>query len=445
MNAAITMRKCVECNSEDDGFYCLYDANKLKYCNSVSGQCYTYSENGTLRRGCVGDDVINSIRKCHASSDECSICSNGDLCNDRYIVQGSCYWLTPGSNKTPESRNCPITIRSNGCYTRVNQTTHETEMGCMTNLSREDRKLCKENGSECKVCFDDNCNQRDYLMECIDCDSDSDLSCWTPDVNTTTRQCYDLTTPCYTHVYENRIRRGCSGDGFPINCANDPNCLECSDGLCNIDAIMNTCLMCNSRTDPNCRDNPDVTKRKICSMKHPLESKENACYTEIYLTALVRRGCVNDLTWQEMDRCHESNENCQTCMGTDCNKRNFQMSCYSCSRHEDCTIFQEDMKTVTCHDYSSTCLTGIDSDGYTYRGCSTNKENDGERFRLGYELCDDEKCNNNTFPAKRLHCYTCDPTSECDFEPGYNSSRFLAPCDFYDEQDKCFAFAYPGI
>lgn len=394
--------------------------------------------------------MIKNVRQCHEASDECSICSSDDLCNDRDIRQEFCHYHSPGSLLQSSQQLCPITVRSLGCYLRVNEKNREMSKGCVASLSLEDKKLCRKNGPECKVCSGHNCNERDYFMECIDCDSETDSNCLEPDVNTKTKQCHSLNTQCYTIVgnifpkdsiqYHYHIRRGCSDhrnfrsrDCRPDN----TKCEQCADALCNMNAIRNTCNRCGSPSnDRECDSNPKLYENEMCSLKHPLHSNFSDCF---YQKNPVKRGCLNSLP--SSDECHATTGNCQRCTGTNCNQKLFhEQTCYSCNGtvDKDCAIFNENINKIKCPNYSSSCLIGIDSAGNTHRGCSMDHEVDKRLYSHGFKLCFDEECNNGTFPVNRIHCYHCNGGADCLYDEG--STIPLEPCDPYSANDQCFAY-----
>lgn len=434
---------CIFCNSENDGIDCLQNATKQAFCESNSGQCYIYSKDGVLRRGCVGDSVVENVQKCYKSMEECSICSNNDLCNDRDVEEQYCHVLSPKSKEISKSVHCPITARPMGCFIRVNETTHETTKGCVASLTTDEKILCASNGDECKVCSDDNCNHRDYFMECVQCQSGS-TSCLEPDVDTSTKKCRILNSDCFTRIVSGgtAVERGCLSDGYEGCADDDLTCEKCSDAVCNINALKNSCVSCDSYADPDCEKAPHLSNKKICTVEHPLHSNASACYMFQYQSDRVYRGCFSDLAADDQKNCNSASKNCQTCNGTDCNKRlQFQQTCYSCNSTitPSCVQSHND-KTVKCPNYSSACLTGIDEVGATQRGCSA--PNDAKRYSQGFQLCFDDKCNSQTYPVNRHHCYQCAGPS-CNFENGANET-FIEPCKNYVKSNKCFALYDKG-
>lgn len=283
-------------------------------------------------------------------------------------------------------------------------------------------------------------------MNCVTCDSRTDPNCLVPNNNTKTEQCVDPNSKCYTYAVRSMCKRGCSDDGYYNPLQSETKFEECSNPLCNNFAIENTCIHCLSDYELECRSNPGSLEKKICSLNAPSQSNHSACFVEKMKGDWLRRGCVNDLRNDKQKNCLDSASNCEICFGQNCNqKTNSEQKCYSCDGTVDanCKIFDSNIKIIQCSNYSSSCLTGMDSEGYIHRGCSSNPENDRIRYAKGFDLCFDEKCNNQHYPFTRLSCYQCVNSFNCNF--GWGPLYYMAtPCKNHSKEPQCFAYSDPG-
>lgn len=167
----------------------------------------------------------------------------------------------------------------------------------------------------------------------------------------------------------------------------------------------------------------------------------------------IRRGCIQDLDSEHMNDCLEQSDTCKSCQGRFCNtKVNFQ-ECYYCNGHQhpDCTAISSSIDAVTCKEYNSTCLVGIDRVGFTHRRCSNISKvtRDLNHFPIGFEICEASKCNNQVYPENRLRCYQCSGEDECNFvDLGCssipNQSIEPKPCSIWSHQDQCYTYFSKG-
>lgn len=436
---------CVACSSVFEGDDCIFKPNETKQCDSPDGLCYVrIGKDGGIDRGCIG----KSLNDCFKAPENCSICSNENLCNGKPIQKEICDTKSIDAGLMYPSE-CRITVRPMGCYVHINETRLINRMskGCVANLTAEYRELCQKNGTTCKICFGERCNNGfdNYLPECVECGF-FDSNCLAPDVTITTKSCSGLNDKCYTYLENNRIHRGCSNDKFVHECKpNDPNCEQCSSNqFCNSKAIRNTCIQCNSRNNSKCVSEPDTLNKRICSVQHPLHSKQNGCFMRKLNDGSIERGCIIDLPEAERIDCFASKGDCQYCLGTNCNKKpNFQQTCYTCNGTVDkqCTEFNENMKIILCANYSSSCMIGVDLYGRTYRGCSG--QNDRRFYGKGFDSCFNEKCNTAIFPFNRRYCYQCSGGAGCEFS--LLSKPALKPCNSHQHNNNdCYTLFDEG-
>lgn len=428
-----------------------------KYRECPSNQCYTSVIDDTIRRGCVGDDFIADADACSNDSN-CELCSSSTRCNSHRIDYEKCFSYELSENVPPDvpatlTKVCPLGVRPMGCYHQVLPLEKKIRKGCVIELAEDVRQMCRANGDFCKTCFTDICNFRGVLQTCVTCDSASNPKCLAPDESVPSKHCSDYNDKCYTFTGNNEVKRGCLQEAnkeFIASCRDtDKNCKLCfNDELCNKNAIVDTCITCDSENDQRCLNNPESFGETICSVNNLILSQ--GCYLK-KIGEQVKRGCADALPNLDFIGCNENSQYCQKCRRRNCNLRNkFQQECISCDSEQDdrCTMMKhgESFKSILCKNYLSTCLVGINSGGHTYRGCSTDSSiNDKIYYSKGFEICSDEKCNEFIFPKDRLLCYQCNGSAECDFNETSNLSIEPVTCKHYTKDDKCYAYVDKGI
>lgn len=139
-------------------------------------------------------------------------------------------------------------------------------------------------------------------------------------------------------------------------------------------------------------------------------------------------------------------DNCKTCLGENCNLQKEYQQCIQCNSRENIECAQNGtvQTSQVCEDYLSTCVTGIDAQGYTHRRCS--RFDDEAHFKQ-MSPCNTSNCNTDIFPPNRLQCYRCDGDEEnCDFMPTNTSTELkaksmqLVPCGLINPFDKCYTY-----
>lgn len=451
VNASESLQ-CIQCNSEYDS-NCKNSSVKTDYCTSPFNMCYFTVINGNVRRGCVGDALFENYDQCHESK-TCSICSHKNLCNEEPLKYTfTCHSHLPKSNKSePEVIECPITFQKLGCYARKIENSNSVSRGCVAHLSEDEQELCQKNGPDCKVCEDHNCNKLSYFLKCVTCDSSIDSGCVNVAANATVEQCDDPWDQCFIHVADNRVQRGClkqSKSKVKEDCSsNESKCETCrNEKICNAKPIQNTCIKCEN--EYACLHKPQSYASTPCSLDDPFSSEENGCYLHITAkdadqpTSAVKRGCVKDLLATGLDECRGVPDKCQICLGKDCNqKRDIHPDCLSCNgkNGDNCAI--EATNAIKCANYNESCFTGIDSEGYTVRGCSGEKPETALNLTQA-NVCYHDSCNWELFPGNRRTCYQCDGDSNCTFNDHFDRVKPQV-CEIYTKDDKCVMFVYEG-
>lgn len=276
----------------------------------------------------------------------------------------------------------------------------------------------------------------DQYLPCVHCVGDR---CWQIENVTTAHHCESHPGQCYTALLRGKVFRGCVGDEFyekmHKSIKREDMKLCNNDRFCNQDTIVDACIHCDSETDEKCK-NPTLGMVQACSLK---STRGKGCYLKKLSEKSYERGCLEDLAQVEQLKCKdpESTE-CQSCMDTNCNQKSvLNQKCFYCNGtiDSDCAEAKNQKVEITCLGYSSSCLVGVDNDGYAHRQCSTNEDEDKLRFPKGFNLCYGNLCNNQIPLKDWTKCYRCaGSASGCD-NPGLHVPEV---CRLY--QDSCFFY-----
>lgn len=455
-----TCKYCMgkNCNAKSDFQRCLTgdcidskQCGSSEICESYFDECFTYVESNVVERGCLGSANGSESLWCD-KVDDCKKCSGQSDCNDQAIFSEYCIVCDSRNQSncadapsTSDSEKCSLAVTPLGCFLEIDEGSN-VKRGCISDLAADERKKYLENSDTAKVCTGYNCNLKKSFQKCFVCDSNTDPNCLSNNIERI-KLCAIYDDQCYTFVNGSRTFRGCLNDLTPdlVNeCQKSANnCEICSSDeqqACNNrDLSLHKCIECDSNTNPECCDQPEVLQAgKICSLR---KNVKNGCYLKI-INDTYERGCIQDLSMPNKKLClNQSDQTCKICVGKNCNeKRNYQ-SCYVCnSKHdENCIEITNATKSIVCDDYSSYCLTGVDEFGNTHRGCSSRSSHD---FIHGLEICTESNCNDQVFPNERLLCYQCQGNVECNF---LNSSLTQNPCTLFAHNEQCFTYFAEGI
>lgn len=132
-NVKATFQKCFVCDSENDGHECLREPLKEKTCNDYVGHCYSKAFGGVFRRGCIGDDAVQTIQECVKNPNNCKSCSDERPCNNETVKPITCISCNSTIDTTCATNGtfdkfvkCPISsIDSEKCYHFINETSRE--------------------------------------------------------------------------------------------------------------------------------------------------------------------------------------------------------------------------------------------------------------------------------------------------------------------------------
>lgn len=299
--------------------------------------------------------------------------------------------------------------------------------------------------------FDENDDYDKDALSCVECDTRIDGSrCYHVNNVDYVDTCHSKIGQCYTAILSGDVVRGCVGDDvFPNTESTTSTASTASrsitiklcnnDHLCNRENIEDTCIICSGK-HRKC-ETPDLYMESACSFDKP-----SGCYLK--KSGLFQRGCLKDLPEKERLECQEGSRACQSCSTQNCNqKADFDQKCYYCNGTEDANCHTENVNhiEITCINYASVCVVGIDSKGYTHRQCSLNGEIDAARFSKGYKLCYDDHCNSKIYPEDRPKCFKCNGEPSCKHPSvdmvGEYCRRFPDECFIYqpdaDSKGKC--------
>lgn len=145
-----------------------------------------------------------------------------------------------------------------------------------------------------------------------------------------------------------------------------------------------------------------------------------------------------------MTECEIDSDTCKTCYGFNCNSRKEFQKCLKCHSKDDIECSGNITLTntsVICKNLFESCVTAIDSKGYTRRGCSYRS---GFDYKI-YSTCESTDCNRDIFPSNRLQCYRCNGEDECNFTPGNSTNSLIPmPCGLMSENDECYTYSDEG-
>ncbi|KAH8327097.1 hypothetical protein KR074_002710 [Drosophila pseudoananassae] len=464
---------CLRCDSNSDENCALNPSSYSSYCRiySANETCVTSLSKGRTRRGC------QSELNCDASeAGSCRICSGAD-CNtvdlqSSYVGEPgkwqdlplSCHVCTDVASCASVSDSEPTKCEGNNkqtCATVFNANGQVESRGCSDTVLAAHADYCDLNKESCLQCKSDGCNRaltlQDYV-DCYFCDGDEDSNCaWaTP---SSTRKCLDQ---CMTGLYPRSSSwdssllptRGCLDDlneAERNSCAagTHANCTACSGSLCNTNDVIENPQECYYCTDSLCED-PATGK---C-----LSYRENdQCYLAYDENGVVAMGCASDM---ETDVIKElvARQRLLLCSGQNCNTQNLTpipntcLQCDSQTESRCATNPNQLLTTGICSVQPYTqCVTQIDSQGHTVRGCLSSLESDEFYECLTGDgetcaTCTGDRCNGLTvFPADRRKCYQCDSSSDPNCASSPSSSLSSTVCPIYSKDESCVTTLIDGV
>lgn len=325
---------CKSCNSDDDPTCAQTDASALNnaICEKADSKCMIRVLEKKTERGCVTDE----IEKTCTDEKTCQMCTGG-ACNvgifpeDRLTCFQCNDTVAACANAQASSGALPCTqyVANDSCYMYGSDETHVTR-GCTSDVGEQNK--CATDEEKCRTCNANACNsygyQTEQLLECIQC-SDNNLCPWGHETSTA-KSCekqilYSAEGKCYTRTFENgTVTRGCFYDLDDADqkvCEAGTNCTTCTtaNGCNNADTQNFTCIRCRSDENDKCRYKSKEIAGEKC--RNLVQSNEDMkCFTGVWRTNLLIRGCLIDLEDRDQYICNDSeNNSCQICNSTNCN------------------------------------------------------------------------------------------------------------------------------
>lgn len=388
--------------------------------------CYI-NQNKThfVERGCMSTD--SKLRKiCMTEGETCKFCF-GDNCNKKIDFERCIY-----CNSDEDGENCKTKAwridrkickhYMDECFTYVNDGV--VTRGCLSEFS-SDKENCT-NKDTCRRCSNGSgCNAVPIEIEsCISCDSNNDSNCKSSVTLENTEICPQKTINllgCFHFINETNghTKRGCvtnlSTNDRRLATKQQNQWKYCiGNDNCNSRVTFSKCFYCNSQIDSDCISNPTVSPSsiKLCN------EYDDSCFSFIGSHSVVR-GCLNDLDWDSIVKCHRSPEKCDICKGENgkiCNNKSFSAAkCISCDSKKDerCRSQPELLSQKLCGlvdapEEDLGCYLIHNKNNRVKRGCVSDLTvqlremcwNKSDQCRI----CNGNNCNKK---VKFQHCYEC--------------------------------------
>lgn len=469
-NAKMSFQRCRVCSSADS-VNCIRSPGGVitKTCKNYLDECFVHVAGDVVTRGCLGEqskpkpDAIDFRRDCK-NEHICETCSDRDNCNNKLVNGEFCYVCDAQGDDGPRCRSrldtrmrkqCPLSVTPLGCFRFEDNHGDQVKRGCLSNLTLNEANMCRENNEKCKTCLGNDCNSKLLFQHCHVCNSTKSLNCIRGSQTTPTTTCKSYTDECFTHVADDVVTRGCllqqnetSAIDLVERCQNTDECDKCSDeSNCNKKIVDGEfCITCSSDTDPNCRANVSISMRTQCS----LAVKQLGCYRlEDDGGAVVKRGCLSDVTAYEREMCRRNGDNCKTCTGNDCNAKPSFAKCRSCSSKDGVTCIRNAaaVPAKVCKDYMDECFTHVAGDVVT-RGCLremtttiNNYTNDCQNPDVCAKCSDQDFCNVKLVDGE--FCLTCDTETDANCRSNVSISM-RTQCPLTVNKLGCYRFEDDG-
>lgn len=229
----------------------------------------------------------------------------------------------------PPFHYCWYYDQNEECYTKIDKDSKRITRGCISDLNGD---VCQ--GDTCKRCNYEGCNRdpkhKKSEMFCVKCEgaagNRSDSCLWGQDV-AGAEQCkatvqFGEQDVCFTTIDDTGVKRGCLLDSSD-QCSDPKTCKTCHLSGCNKDNVVKqSCIICDSLSDPTCaKNNPDI-KMKECPTKVQVFD-ERWCYTlKEAQNGTIHRGCLSELEEDLKGVClDEKNKFCDICEDEGCNNK----------------------------------------------------------------------------------------------------------------------------
>uniref|UniRef100_A0A182QEL6 DUF753 domain-containing protein n=1 Tax=Anopheles farauti TaxID=69004 RepID=A0A182QEL6_9DIPT len=438
--------QCVQCRGV--GCDTIQPANSLATVCKVyvpDDECYTYvADDGETFRGCLSDEDAD---QCKEHPEHCVRCSSQSGCNiepSRTTNELVCVQCSGSTECKQPTRydSCTKSVllgRHDACYV-YSFNGEILARGCLSDVEEERVVVActsGSSGSDCRVCQCDRCNGPP--VECVQCESAT--GCGGVFGNAANvAQC--LTGACVSFVQQSAVAgtslivKGCSEEHEREVCVKKPDNPAdyelCHASKCNDVPFPAGRLKCYQCAGESCTDSSLVPT--ICE---PYRGAGEKCYT--FLDRL-QKGCVGQL--EDPEQCADGAGACLVCDSSDgCNDEPRALECTVCSSANDrsCVDPMSPAKKKTVCPIGG-CVTFIDRDGYTVKGCANDHELTEEICSSGEANCfvctDADSCNDVLYPPARLQCHQCAGPGCVDV-----ASQKPTICPRYVLDDSCYSYA----
>uniref|UniRef100_A0A182JRT2 DUF753 domain-containing protein n=1 Tax=Anopheles christyi TaxID=43041 RepID=A0A182JRT2_9DIPT len=434
--------RCYQC--EGGGCDEIKSTARFSTCQQYNStdECYTYvSDTGETFRGCLSD-TLAAVQQCVEQPDVCITCGSESGCNNEPAKRSNelfcaqCFSAAE-CEQVVRFERCtePLLLgRYDSCY--VQSFAGEVlARGCLSDAVGSLRDKCTSGSSnECSVCQCDRCNG--LPVECVSCEDEFDCGDVLGIDRATLVPC--RTGSCVSFVKQlpsgaSIIAKGCSevyeADVCNKGQPNDATHLLCHSAGCNNVLFPVDRLKCFQCKEGACSD-PALTPT-ICEPY----SVDDSCYSFL---DRQQKGCVRQL--EDSTECNAGDDGrCVLCNVDGCNSEPRALECVVCSSKIEASCV-EPMAMVQSRKLCPVggCVTFIDDDGYTVRGCALD-------YQLTTALCtgttcqvctNNDACNNALFPLNRLQCYQCSGATCLDV-----TSQIPSFCQRYSANDTCYVYA----
>uniref|UniRef100_A0A1I8NLT5 DUF753 domain-containing protein n=1 Tax=Stomoxys calcitrans TaxID=35570 RepID=A0A1I8NLT5_STOCA len=443
-------QQCFTCSSDEEPNCESYPVSKMA-CPIVSEQesCITALSGNVTIRGCKSDlycDTGDSstCRSCFGTE-----CNSIDLYNKVDDGYHGMWQPLPLQCHTCEGEHClhslgpAVTCSSRNinqdCMTVFKTNGEVDRRGCSDDVEDYRDLYCRQNPELCFRCKSNECNiawSVSEYVECAFCDSTKDASCTINPTNSdfASRKCYKQ---CMVALNGQHLVRSCLDDkemrAQPL-CKEGDDCAMCDNNNCNKFVFPTNRLKCHVCEGATCSN----SYGEYCY----LYSSDDYCFAKFENGHVDLLGCASSQNasdiaeWTEQKKLYK-------CEGSDCNELSRLPSipeCLACDSNKTPNCSQNPSKvtvTETCSTPNDQCVTHINSEGHTIRGCLTNFEGSQTCIGAGTcAVCSGSKCNNEVFPANRRSCHICNSVADKDCAASPNSPHI---CPIYVENDSCVA------
>lgn len=147
-----SFQSCVSCDSRNDAkcISIIDDRLATEQCLHYHDKCYTFTENNTVQRGCIGRERNEFNEMCRSHPTKCYLCQNDGLCNNN-VIDDMCIKcasvIDPSCCDNADTRDafiCSANKKSSisgGCYLQITDDGRVIR-GCVEELASDEDVKC---------------------------------------------------------------------------------------------------------------------------------------------------------------------------------------------------------------------------------------------------------------------------------------------------------------